>query len=382
MRRRLRFFFRKSVKFIFLILNLFFAGLLLLSYLTTRYSPDIWFLPSLLALFYPVLLFINVIFVVFWLLLFKFYFLISLVVILLGWNFVMQTIAFNIWPNRHKEPIRNEFTYFSYNVRLFDQFRWVQGQDYFTRDAIFRLIASEKPDIICIQEFFHGSSEYFPTLEPFLDLQLVSDYHIDYVKVLNNKKHYGLATFSRFPIINRGSIRFPNSVYNSGIFTDIVIHRDTIRVFNVHLESVRFSKADIQFVSEFMDPALFPPKASASIPVYKKLRQAFIARTSQVKILDEKIKASPYPVILSGDFNDTPTSYTYNTLTRDLIDAFKVNGIGFGATYSGEIPFLRIDYILHSPSLVSSGFKRIKAYYSDHFPLFSRFGFRVQDETR
>jgi endonuclease/exonuclease/phosphatase family metal-dependent hydrolase len=362
--------FRFGAKMLILAINIFFILLLLLTYLAPYINPGSIFAPAMLGLFYPLLLIINIVFVVFWLLQLKYFFLFSLAALLLGWNVMTRNISFS-----SKSPLQemgSSFKFLSYNVRLFDQFRWIEGQDYFTRDAIFSFISHESPDIVSFQEFFHGSSDYFPTITPFLQLQKANHYHVDYVKEVDGKKHYGLATFSRFPIINRGNILFPNSTSNSGIYSDIVIDRDTIRVFNIHLESIRLSGDDYKFVIEFIDPGMQSQSSSSRI-ILGKFQRAFEKRAGQAEIVARYIQQSPYPVLVSGDFNDTPISHVYHKISSGLKDAFLESGYGFGSTYSGNIPFIRIDYILHSDRLNAAGFQKHKVQYSDHYPISSSF---------
>lgn len=362
--------FRLGVKMLILLVNIFFVALLLLSYLAPMISPDHFFVPAMLGLFYPVLVVINLIFLVFWLVQLKYFFVFSLIALLLGWNI---TKLYFVWGDAPvKEVQQNSIKFLSYNVRLFDQFKWTGGQDYFTRDAIFNFIALESPDIVNFQEFFHGNESYFPTIGPFLRSQKTSHYHVDYVKVAGNNKHYGLATFSRFPIVNTGHIHFDNSTSNSGIFTDVVINQDTVRVFNFHLESIRLSRADYKFVTEFIDPGVQPTSSNPTI-ILGKFRNAFSKRAEQARIAADHIAQSPYPVIVSGDFNDIPASYVYSKISSRLEDAFVEAGRGTGATYAGGIPFIRIDYILHSPQLKSFNFQNHKVHFSDHFPVSCNF---------
>lgn len=356
--------FRLGIKMLLVIINIVFALLLLVSYLAPHLNPATAFAPAMLGLFFPAWFIINLGFTVFWLLRAKYFFLISLVALLAGWNITGKYVSLSTAPKQ--QPVES-FKFLSYNVRLFDQFKWIEGQDYFTRDAIFNFIRHENPDIVSFQEFFHGNDHYFPTIGPFLQMQQATNYHVDYIKVAGDKKHYGLATFSRFPIVNKGVIRFENSTSNSGIYTDILIDGDTIRVFNVHLESIRLSRDDYKFVTEFIDPSLQPQSSSSSI-ILGKFRRAFKKRADQAEILAEYITASPYPVIVSGDFNDTPLSYVYGAIGKGLRDAFCESGFGFGMTYSGGIP-VRIDYILHSNNLSASEYQNHRVYFSDHFPL-------------
>ena len=132
--RRIRIF-RTGIKMLLLIVNICFLVLLLISYCAPIYSPDVFFFPAIIGLFYPILLIINFAFVIFWLIQLKIYFLLSLLAIIAGWNIMKKNIGTN--KNKYPEELQSGFKYLSYNVRLFDQFKWVKGQDYFTRDAIF-----------------------------------------------------------------------------------------------------------------------------------------------------------------------------------------------------------------------------------------------------
>jgi endonuclease/exonuclease/phosphatase family metal-dependent hydrolase len=85
--------------------------------------------------------------------------------------------------------------------------------------------------------------------------------------------------------------------------------------------------------------------------------------------LKEHIDACRYPLIVCGDFNDTPISYTYNTISSKLNDAFVAAGQGISNTYRGKLPPYRIDYILYSNEFDAVSYERHRAEYSDHFPV-------------
>ncbi len=347
------------------LLNIFLATALALSYLAPYISPQKAWLPAILGLFYPMLFVLNLLFMICWIIKWRSYFLISLVALLAGWTMFFRHVAFN-----EEKPIGSydeALKVLSYNVRLFDQ-HITGGKDLFVRNAIFELVKAKDAGIVCFQEFFHGNDKYFPTIGPFTEMQDAKNFHVDYVREVEGRKHYGLATFTKYPIVNRGEIHFEDAKSNSGIFTDIVFRGDTLRVFNFHLESVRFSRSDYKYVAEVMDPSASIPSSSSRI-ILGKLRQAFRKRASQAEIIEGYVAASPYPVILCGDFNDTPASYAYQVISRNLHDAFLATGWGIGPTYAGSIPLLRIDYILHSDQLEPFRFARIPSTNSDHYPV-------------
>jgi len=348
-------------------LNLVFVVPFLVSYISPVVHPEITVVPALASLFYPILLIINFAFLLFWIFRFRMYFLISLVAILGGYNLFFKTFAFN-----RDKPVGDPgeaLKLVSYNVRLFDQYKWTGGQNYFTRNSVFEFASNQEAGVVCFQEFFHGTDQTFPTIEPFIEKSGIRNYHVDYVLVKgDDEKHYGLATFTRFPIVNKGSIHFDGSSANSGIYTDILFNEDTIRIFNFHLESVKLSQADHRFVSEFIDPGTAPKSSSPGV-IIKKLSNAIKRRAKQADKVAGIISESPHPVIVCGDFNDTPLSYVYRKISKDLKDAFIEIGRGVGETYAGGIPFLRIDYILHSEALEAFDFEKHPVTLSDHYPI-------------
>ena len=93
----------------------------------------------------------------------------------------------------------------------------------------------------------------------------------------------------------------------------------------------------------------------------------------------EKVHESPYPVILCGDFNDTPVSYTYHKLSRKLNDAFIGSGIGMGTTFRGNFPYVRIDYMLYSNDFKAYRYQTGKINWSDHYPVMARFKLKTAD---
>lgn len=339
---------------------------MLLSYLAPYINPQSFDFPSLLGLFYPVLFIINLLFLLWWILRRKWLFLFPLIAILMGWNIFLQHFALGSGHSTDAE--QDVFKVVSYNVRIFNVHNWRIGDATEARDSIISALDKIDAEIFCLQEFFHGEKNYFPTIQPIANSLQTLNVHTDFTLSGGKDKHYGLATFSKFPILNKGTIHFGEARSNSGIFTDVLIDSDTIRIFNVHLESIKFSNSDHRYLADFMEPGSHPGNSSGRV-IFSKLRNAFIKRAGQAETIHAYIEASPHPVILCGDFNDTPSSYAYQTVRDELTDAFLASGSGFGTTYADGIPFLRIDYILYSKELNSSGFQRHQIEFSDHYPV-------------
>jgi endonuclease/exonuclease/phosphatase family metal-dependent hydrolase len=146
--------------------------------------------------------------------------------------------------------------------------------------------------------------------------------------------------------------------------------KDTFRVYNCHLQSIQLNHEHYQF----MDSLKFRydnQQIEEIKDISFRLRDAFIKRAAQADIIAAHLSSCPHPVIICGDFNDTPVSYTYRTIKDGLQDAFSGSGWGLGRTYNGKFPSFRIDYILHSESIEALFFSREKVKLSDHFPIIS-----------
>ncbi len=353
-------------------LNIIFIGALLLSYLSVYISPEkIWIL-AFFGLSYPFLLILNFLFLVFWIFKRKVFFIFSFIAILVGWNYLSSYIQIPLRKKDPKELTNNqELNLLSFNVRLFDLYQWNQNKN--TTDAIFSYMNTGDFDVICLQEFFSRNTGELS--ESDINQKLTGDYyaHIDY-STKNKNYNYGVATFSKHPIVNRGIIKFSNSS-NISIYTDILFNDDTLRIFNNHLQSIRFNEKNYSFITNsktLKDEEKFKEIKDIST----RLRDAFIKRASQAETLSNHIKHSPHPVILCGDFNDVPVSYTYKTLIKNLKDSFIEAGAGIGNTYIGKFPSFRIDFIFYSNELECLSFDIHKVKLSDHYPLTGKFSLK------
>ena len=136
----------------------------------------------------------------------------------------------------------------------------------------------------------------------------------------------------------------------------------------MHLQSIAFSKDDYKYIDDLQND-VETEDIEHSKSIINRLKRAYIKRAKQAELIHASIASSPYPVIVCGDFNDTPASYAKNKIATDLEDAFVESGNGFGRSYIGKFPSFRIDYILHSKEFESYHFRTIKEEYSDHYPI-------------
>jgi endonuclease/exonuclease/phosphatase family metal-dependent hydrolase len=345
-------------------LNFTAIGFLLFSYLAPYISPRIFWPLAFFGISYPVLLIINLLFVIYWLLRWRMLFIYSFVTILLGINILNNFVQINL--KKAPGEAKHKLKIMSFNTKLFDLYNWSHNME--TRSKIFDLLKSESSDIVCMQEFYNSDKGHFRNLDTLVKFQKAKYSHVEYQVSLRGTDHWGMATFSSYPIVNRGHIDFNTFGNNSCMYTDIQVEEDTIRIYNVHLQSMHFSNNDYKFMEALLDiKDLSELEGTKSI--FRRLKWAFRRRAGQADIIEDHIKSCHYPVIICGDFNDTPASYTYHTLSDGLSDAFLETGNGFGRTYYGKFPSFRIDYILHSKSLQAWDFKTIISELSDHYPV-------------
>jgi len=176
--------------------------------------------------------------------------------------------------------------------------------------------------------------------------------------VKNNDYHHGSAIFSKFPTVGTGIVFTDSASISMAIFEDLVIKKDTIRIYSVHLASMQLHSIDF------------------SRQTFRKLINGAMKRSAQLDKLIANIEGCSYPFIISGDFNETPYSYNYWRVRRYARDSFVDEGHGLGLSYSTEFPLARIDYLFVSDGIVVEDFSiEGKMRLSDHFPVRGRFRF-------
>jgi endonuclease/exonuclease/phosphatase family metal-dependent hydrolase len=356
---------------IILVLNILAVLALLISELASFICPERLWLFAIFGLGYPIAVAINFLFVFYWLITNKkIMSLLSLITILLGANILLGFVQYNIKTKLPKTVKTNhqEVKIMSYNVRLFDLYNWWHNLE--TRSKMFNLLTNESPDIACFQEFFHSDRGQFHNLDTLVQFMNAKNYHVEYTINLRKSDHWGMVTFSKYPIVNKGKLEFGGKYSNNScIFTDIKINDDTVRVYNIHLQSINFMKKDYSFMDSLIDKDQ-DAQIEGSKRILWLLKKAYIKRAKQTDMVAEHIKNSPYPVIVCGDFNDPPSSYAYHILSHNLKDAFRETGRGFGQTFiGGSVPSFRIDYILHDKKFKAYEFNTIHKAYSDHYPI-------------
>jgi endonuclease/exonuclease/phosphatase family metal-dependent hydrolase len=320
-------------------LNAIAATLLLLSYLLPFVPPKTFSTLSILSLGVPFLTLINVAFFFYWLVKLKKQMILSLVVVTIGYLSFGSLYKFSS-SGTMEHP--NNMKVMNYNVRLFNLYDWIPEMG--VENKIIDFIKTESPDILCVQEYHPNNAIDF------------SFFKYKFEKLTGKKVKNGQVIFSRFPIINSGSIEFPETS-NNAIFSDIVKGEDTLRIYNIHLESMRIDTKAENF------------KKEDSERLFKRVGKAFEMQQFQAELFLMHKKRCPYKMIICGDFNNTAFSYVYRIIKGDLNDAFKETGNGFGRTYDFKFFPARIDFIFSDETFSVNGFKTYNAHNSDHFPI-------------
>ena len=341
---------------------------LLLSYLSPFIEPATLRLLPLFGLAYPILICFHFLLIIVWLFFNKKWALALGIVFLAGGNlhFRTFTIGFGDTPNGAKE-----INVMSYNVRLFDRYNPNFEQAVKHKDKIIGFVKSKNADIVCFQEFFHQDQPTkFVTRDTLTNLLNTPYYHERYAHTLKGNHNFGIALFSKFPIVKKGEIAFKGKElsFNYCIFADIKTPDGIIRVYNAHLQSIRLNQEDYNAINETESEEL-ETGTSTFFSILKKVVNAYPVRANQTNQLIRHIKSSPHPVVICGDFNDTPMSYTYTTFNALLTDAFRNSSWGIGKTYAGTLPAGRIDYIFHSSEIGSRNFTIQDQRQSDHFAI-------------
>ena len=349
--------FSRIVAYLTLLSNI----LLILSYFNYLIPPSNFWGYAVLGLGYPFILLVNILFFIYWLLRKELFFLYTLIVLISGYYHHSRYIQLS--PVKVSLNQQNQLKVMSYNVRLFDLYNWTENKK--TRNQIIDQIKEVNPDVVCFQEYYFTSSNSFKTRELIVKELKLNYFYENFSHESKGDSKFGIATFSKYPIIESNAISFDNDQSNQCIWTDLMVNQDTIRVFNAHMGSIRFNYSDYKLLGGKGSP-LWPHQKKPAQQIINRLKIGFSKREQQLKQLLPALKKSPYKTILCSDINDTPLSYAYHQLDKYFTDAFTQSANGIGGTYIGYIPGLRIDYIWHSKDLSSGNFITHREKLSDH----------------
>ncbi|MCB9188276.1 MAG: endonuclease/exonuclease/phosphatase family protein [Flavobacteriales bacterium] len=355
-----------------LLLNMVFVLALLISYSAPFISPKTSVFFAYMGLAYPIFAGVNLIFCIYWVLWRKHVFLYSAAAIMLGLLSFSRTFQFTIFqPSSDQDQ---SLRVMSFNVRLFDLYNWTGNLK--SKDQIQEFIKNEDVDVVCFQEYYRGVGVHFSVRE-FLENEVGYGYCFEHITTSAREKNgidnnlFGSAIFSKYPFIDSGYVVFENDENNHISWIDIVKANDTVRIINAHIGSMRLQNADYQLIGG-NDNKIWSYQKQAEQDIFTRMTRGFYRRTEQLEVLKVFIDQTPHRMVLCVDLNDTPNSFAYNQVVKDLNDAFMISGSGIGSTYVGEnifnriMPINRIDYIFHSKGIDSRNFTTHKEKLSDH----------------
>jgi endonuclease/exonuclease/phosphatase family metal-dependent hydrolase len=338
---------------------------LLLSYLAPYLDPRKAWLIAFFGLAYPPLLLFNVIAVVYWLLRRRLYFLLSVITILIGYKVLLNNIGFRLPSIVAASTDPGVLRIMTYNAHDFK--RYGSNNDISTKHEILELIKANNPDIIGIQEFYTRKRGQYDMIDSIKKIMNSEFYYFEPFDV-NYDQASGMAIFSRYPIFNFGLVSLSGKMTgNQCLFVDIQKNDKKIRLYSMHLQSIKFEPEDYKYLGEVSKKGKTDMTATKRLG--SKLKTAFLKRADQVYTVKAHAKECPYPYIYSGDFNDTPASFAVNQMEMGMKNTFREKGSGLGRTYNGDFPNYQIDYIMVSPQFTVLGYDIIKKKLSDHYPV-------------
>lgn len=340
----------KLMYFVSILMTLIIVGITIMGAFTSYANPSQYPFMAFLGLALPTLLIINILLFIYWIIRRRFWIWFPLIAIVANVQFLGAMFQF---PKNKSVSNVDNLKIATYNVHSFNN--EITG---YTAKEIADYMDNQHVDVICFQELSTNMDFNLDSLR-----QAYKQY--PYIAIPDNNLR--VTVFSKYPIENYKLISFSESS-NCGMWADIQVKGETIRVFNVHLQTTSLNSAEAEIAKKKLRGDTEGEKM-AFLQFIEQTKKNFDMRAEQAHLIQSYIKVSNYPVILCGDFNDIPSSYTYREMKSTLEDGFKTCGSGYGYTYRGLYGLLRIDYIFYNPQ-----FKGIRYYspsldWSDHNPV-------------
>lgn len=289
----------------------------------------------------PILVVINIFFLAFWMIFKSRRLFISLFSLLL---FVLLTDSFFQWRFSEKMNHKKNLSIMSFNAMSFNANEIIEEPH--IENKIVDFIAREDPDVVCFQEFDYRrirTNDFDQYPYKYVDFE----FGVFTGRVVQ-------AIYSKYPIVDKGIIDFPNSS-NSAMYADIVLQQDTIRIYNLHLQSLKIR------------PSSFTKESYGAM--YRRLGRVFAQQEEQARLVNLHRATMPSKQIVCGDFNNTQFSRIYRQLRGDYKDTFIEKGRGYGRTYEFSIFPVRIDFIFVHPEIEVLSHKNYNLILSDHYPV-------------
>jgi len=361
-------------KFLLIVVTIAATIALLFSFAAKLLPPSVSSTVAYCGLFFPYLLLINFAIAFIWLFVEPLWTLLPVAAILLNVNNIDRHFQFR--GSEKPEVCANCLKVMSYNAKAFNIYN--SDQKSLNRQVI-HFLQNEKPDILCIQEYsYDGSGKTgFNSTESIINALNIKDNERTHKILLPYKNklgyEFGMAIFSKYRIVGGGFVETSDSSSNKSMYVDIRFNGDTLRVYNIHLASMHLDSTDYETGKAIWAGSYDSTFNNKAQKLSQKISMAYVLRQHQAKSIHAHISECPYPVILCGDFNDSPASFSYNKIMRGLRDSFRSSGKGTGTTYiGGNFPAYRIDYIAHDKQFNDFQYTVCKGLtVSDHYPIYT-----------
>ncbi|GAA4100952.1 endonuclease/exonuclease/phosphatase family protein [Mucilaginibacter panaciglaebae] len=353
---------------IFLWINCGLCLALLVSYLAPVTDPRKFWLIAFFGLAYPPILLTNLLMIFYWALRKRWFALISLIGIVCGWGVLKNNVGLHPGnSNQPKSSNTNVIRMMTYNVHDFKKYGGVK--DISTKHEILNIIADKQPDVIGIEEFYSRKRGKFAMVDSIRKIMGSDNCYVESFGG-NETVTIGIGIFSRYPIIAKGMIQLaPLFSGNQCLYADVKKGNKIFRLYSVHLQSINFDPEDYRYIDTVAKSG--KPDLGSTKRLGSKLKRAFLKRAEQVVKIKEHARQCPYPYIIAGDFNDTPSSFAVNQMAKGLKNTFYEKGFGLGRTYNGDFPNYQIDYIMVTPQFDVASYTVIEKKLSDHFPVYA-----------
>lgn len=369
--------FGRYIKYIIFATNIIAIVLLLLSIFSWTVLPSKITIIAYLGLIFPITLFINIVYLILWTATWRWkYALVQLIVIACCWQPI--STCFPVHMRQDKMP-ENRFKVLTYNVRSFN---WLRG-DSARKNPIFDYVLESNADIVCFQEFSVATKKDKRSIISEQELNnIMKDYpHRSIIRFGKSTKKtsshiYGIAVYSKFPIEESAKVPL-ESIYNGSVMHTLTIQGKKVNLVVNHLESNRLTTEDKKLYKDFLKSRDRESFDEMALNLQEKLGTAYKIREEQVNVIRKLMEQKKSDAtIICGDFNDTPLSYAYHTMKKDLVDSYANTGFGQGITYHENYFWVRIDYIMHSLGIQSYNCTVDKVKYSDHYPVWTYLAFK------
>lgn len=321
-------------------------------------DPNTWWIPAFSGLFMPVILIFNLFLLIFWAFYKKFWLIFPLLALLSNYQYYISTYQWP-WKELPDYSADSVLTVASYNV---EGFYWIAKNP--EQYNVKQFLKEKHIDIICFQEHCEESQLDDKTIFKRMEMP----YRCTYFNRQTPWANFGISIYSKYPILRYGKINF-DSEQNNSMWADILVNKDTVRVFNNHLQSTDVS-INTQKYNEYKSVKNWKGQARTLVNLLEQLKQNFEIRALQAKVVREIIDTTHYPAIICGDFNDTSISYSYNYILGDNFkDGFQDCGKGYGHSFNGIKRLLLIDFIAYDQHFTGLRYESPHLIWSDHNPV-------------